>query len=265
MRPPFAEASRRLEDALGSPAEDGRLTARALRSLGELDSYEGRSAAALSRLEQAIELWRTVGDESELMETRNQLGTVLYRGGETSQALQVFEQNLELARSLGQQSLVRDSLAGVCQLLLATGQFERAEPLAQELQDDHFLADCAMHRRDYALAERHYLRKLQAWLVAGEVLSQSFEVLGLAMATAGLGRDEDALRLEAAVDAKWEELGVAARPRVLEGWRERDLGAARARLGESRAQAAFDEGRAMTWEQAIEFALAGRSESDRSV
>ena len=72
------------------------------------------------------------------------------------------------------------------------------------------------------------------------------------MALAGLGRDEDALRLEGAIDATWEELGVAARPRVVETWRERDLGGARARLGESRASALFEEGRKMKWDQAVE-------------
>jgi hypothetical protein len=75
------------------------------------------------------------------------------------------------------------------------------------------------------------------------------------MIAGGLGRDEDAVRLEGAVEAKWEELGYAFRPRVLETWRERDLGPARARLGEQRATAAFQEGQAMTWEQAIELAL----------
>jgi hypothetical protein len=189
------------------------------------------------------------------METRNDLGMVLYRDGDTSQALHVYEHSLELARTLGHETLVNASLAGVCQLLRATGQFERAQPLAQELQDDHFLADCAMHRRDYALAARHDLRQLQAWLLRGEMLSQTFEVLGFAMAAADLGRDEDALRLEAAINTKWEELGVAARPRVVETWRERDLGAARARLGEPRATAAFEQGQAMTWDQAIELAL----------
>jgi predicted ATPase len=254
-RPQLAEASRRLEDALTPPAEDARLTARALRSLAVFYSFAGRDAAALSLLEQAIEVWCTVGDESELTETRNDLGMALYRSGDTSQALQVYEQNLELARSLGHQSLLTASLTGVCQLLLATGQFERAEPFAQELHHDHFLADCAMHRRDYALAKRHYSRQLEAWLLTGDMMAQTFEVLGLAMAAAGLGRDEDALRLEAAVDAEWKELGVAARPRVLETWRERDLGAARLRLDEPRATAVSEEGRGMTWEQAVDLAL----------
>jgi predicted ATPase/class 3 adenylate cyclase len=255
VRPPYAEALRRLEDALAPGVEDAQLTARALHSLAALESYVGRYTAAVACLEEAIEIWRAIGDESERLRTRNELGMALYRGGDPSQALQVYEQNLEVARSLGQQSLVTASLIGVCQVLLGTGQFDRAEPLAEELQDDHFLADCAMHRQDYALAARHYSRMLERWIRDEDMVGQTFEVLGFAMAAAGLGRDEEALRLEAAVDAMWEDLGVVARPRVIESWRKRDLGAARARLGEARATAAFEEGGAMTWEQVVELVL----------
>src|SRR5437764_14285158 len=95
----------------------------------------------------------------------------------------------------------------------------------------------------------------------GTAMQQTLEVLGLAFTAAGLGRDEDALRLEGAVDAKWEGLGVSHAPPLSEAWRERDLGAARARLGEPRANAAFEEGRAMTWDQAIELAVGQKSAS----
>jgi predicted ATPase/class 3 adenylate cyclase len=265
----FTEAARRLEDALRSPVEDGPLTARALTYLGSIDASQDRSAAALSRLEQAITLWRALGDETQLVEARDLHGWALYMSGEKSRARQLFEQNLEFARSLGHQALVTRSLVGVCQLLVATGQFERAEPLALELHTltrdsedvssmhaaDHYLADCAMHRRDYTLAEQHRLSALEIALTIGTAMQQTLEVLGLAFTAAGLGRDEDALRLEGAVDAKWKELGVAHAPPLSEAWRERDLGPARARLGEPRANSAFDEGRAMTWDQAIEFAL----------
>jgi hypothetical protein len=117
----------------------------------------------LSRHEQAIELWLKFGDETELATTRDGLGWALYMCGEKSRALHVFEQNLELARRLGHHALVNRSNAGVCQLLVATGEFERAEPLALELHAstrdsedvqnmvsaDHYLSDCAMDRRDY--------------------------------------------------------------------------------------------------------------------
>ncbi len=266
----FAEGARRLEDALASPVEDGPLTARALTYLGSIDAARGQAVAALSRLEQAIELWHTVGDDTESAAARDELGWALYEGGGESRPLQLFQQNLELARRLGHHALVNRSLAGVCQMLVVTGQFERAEPLALELHAsmrdsedvvymcaaDHYLSDCAMHRRDYTLAEQHRLSALETALASANVMQQAVEILGLALTAAGLGRDEDALRLEGAVDAKWKELGVSssALP-FFEAWRERDLGAARVRLGEPRASTAFDEGRAMTWDQAIGLVL----------
>jgi predicted ATPase/class 3 adenylate cyclase len=261
----FTEGSRRLEDALAPPAEDGPRTARALTSLGMIDADD----TALLRHEQAIELWLKLGNETELATARDGLGWALYMCGEKSRALDLFEQNLELARRLGHDALVNRSIAGVCQLLVATGEFERAEPLALELHastrdsedvsimisGDHYLSDCAMDRRDYALAEQHRLRALETTLRIGDVMQQTIEVLGLAFTAAGLGRDEEALRLEGAIAAKWKELGVSHAPPLSEAWRKRDLVPARARLGEQRANAAFDEGRAMTWDQAVELAL----------
>jgi non-specific serine/threonine protein kinase len=161
----FAEGTRRLEGALASVAEDGPFTARALTYLGAIDTVDaGRSATALSRLEQAVDLRRTLGDEAELAAARDELGWALYEAGEESRPLGLFQENLELARSLGHNALVSRSLAGVCQMLVVTNQFERAEPLARELRAsmrdsedvvymsaaDHFLADCAMDRRDYS-------------------------------------------------------------------------------------------------------------------
>jgi hypothetical protein len=157
-------------------------------------------------------------------------------------------------------------------MLVVSGEFERAEPLALELHAstresedvvymcaaDHYLSDCAMHRGDYTLAEQHRLSALETALTSENVMQQTIEVLGLAFTAAGLGRDEDAVRLEGAVDAKWKELGASLTLRIAEAWRERDLVPARARLGESRASAAFAEGRAMTWDQAIELALASQ-------
>ena len=77
----FTEGSRRLEDALASPAEDGPFKARGLTQLGAFDATRGRSADARSRLEQAIELWRTVGDETECAAARDELGWACMRQG----------------------------------------------------------------------------------------------------------------------------------------------------------------------------------------
>jgi len=254
----FVEGTQRLEDALAWARDEGPHTARALAHLGVLYGIQGQFSVGLTRLEESVRLWRDIGDETRLLQALNELARVLYQAGEKPRALELFEQNLELARSLGHDKLLEESLDGVCNLLLATGEFERAEPLAEELRNDHYLADCAQHRQDYALAEQYRLSVLKSSLTAGAELQQAIEVFGLAMIAGGLGRDEDAVRLEGAVEARWDDLGVAFRPRVLETWRERDLGAARARLGERRTRAAFDEGRAMAWEQALELALGNK-------
>ena len=263
------EGSRRLENALASSVDDAAFTARALSALGAIRSGQGETPVALSLIEQAIELWRTVGDQAMLVDARDGLAWAYYFSGDKVRALPLFEENLEDARRLGNPALTSRSLAGVCQLLLATGEFERAEPLALELHaltrdsedvalliaGDHYLSDCAMHRGDYTLAERHRLGALAGAIRAGIVGQQTIEIVCLACIWAALGRDEDALRLEGAVDVKWKELGVPHGPPLTEAWRKRELGPARTRLGVARADGVFAEGQALTWEQAVELAL----------
>jgi len=251
----FAEGAQRLGDALASARDEGPHTARALACLGDLEVDRGQFSAGVTRLEESLHLWRHIGDEIRVLEVSRWLGGALVQAGEKARALELFEQNLELARRLGHDALFRRSLERFCWALLVTGQFERAEPLAEELGHDHYLADCAQHRRDYALAERYRLSELECALTDGSQNQQVTEVFGLAMIAGGLGRDEDAVRLEGAVEARWDELGIGIRPRVVETWRGRDLGAARDRLGEGRAAALYEEGRAMGWDRALELAM----------
>ena len=78
----FAEGTRRLEAALASNVEDGPLTAKALTHLGTIDAARGRSAAALSRLEQAITLWGRRGTRLNWRSPRRAgLGSVRGRRG----------------------------------------------------------------------------------------------------------------------------------------------------------------------------------------
>jgi predicted ATPase len=251
----FAEGAQRLDDALDLARDDGPNTARALVALAHLDVLRGQFPLAVSCSEQAIELWGALGDEVRSLEARNELGWALYHAGESARAIELFEQDIERALAIGNETFVRQSLGGLCQVLLRDGEFERAEPLAELLQDDHYLADCAQHRLDYTRAEQYRLSALEEALATGAESSQATEVFGLAMIAAGLGRDEAAIQLEGAVEARWDELGIGSRPLVLGAWRERDLGAARARLGEARRAALYDKGQAMGWDQALELAL----------
>ena len=126
----FAEGAQRLEDALASARDEGPLHGP---GTGAPRCPRRDSGTVLGRAESTGRgdpaLARHRGRE-RLLEALNELGRALYQAGEKPRALEVYEQNLEFARSLGDDALLRQSLDGVCQLLLATGEFERAEPLA---------------------------------------------------------------------------------------------------------------------------------------
>ncbi len=167
--------------------------------------------------------------------------------GDEQGALAAFEESLALRRSLADGRGETRALVGVCQVLVALGEVERAEALSVELlelaraHDDpraehfahHFLADCALIAGDCDEAEVRYRRSLEAALPLGDVLETSFEVQGVAMAWAGLGRPERALVLAGSVEALWESLGtsISISIRFWDELLDRYLGAARSELG----------------------------------
>ena len=158
---------------------------------------------------------------------------------------------------------------------MALGDVERAEALSRELLDlasthddlraehfaHHFLADCALIAGDCEGAEERYRRSLEAALSLGDLLETSFEVQGMAMAWAGLGRPERALVLAAAVEALWESLGTSPSVRFWDELLDRYVGAARRELGVS-ADPYWEEGRALDFDDAVQLALG--SDEDRA-
>jgi hypothetical protein len=117
----------------------------------------------------------------------------------------------------------------------------------------HFLADCALIRGDAEEAEKRYRESLKAALPLGDVIETSFEVQGVAMAAAGAGDPRRALLLAGSVEAHLESLGTSISVPFWDALLERYLGAARERLGPN-ADAVWGEGRALTFEDAVELA-----------
>ncbi len=270
----LAEGCGRLADALaGSPATGGS-RARALVASGSLVARHGDAERGRGQLEEAIELWGELGDRDELASAFDSLGwPLIYDAGDEIGALAAFEQSLELRRELGDPAGVTRALVGVCQVLVALGDVDRAEPMSWDILeragDDprtehfayHFLADCALIRGDTAEAEKRYRQSLQAALPLGDVIETSFEVQGVAMAVAG-DDAERALRLAASVEALWESLGIAISIRFWVALLERYIDPARAQFGQE-ADALWEAGRAMAFDDAVELALSPSDDSAR--
>ena len=109
-----------------------------------------------------VDLWRELGDRDELASALDALGWLLvYDAGDDAGSLEAFECSLELRRELSDGAGETRALVGICQLLVALDDVERAEslvarPARTRPTDDprtehfafHFLADCALIRGD---------------------------------------------------------------------------------------------------------------------
>ena len=264
----MSEGRGRLSDALTASGNRGHARARALTAVGALTARAGDVQRGRMQLEEAIGLWRELGDRDELASALDALGwPLVYDAGDNTGALAAFEQSLELRRELGDLAGETRALVGVCQVLIALGDVDRAEPMARNLLeragDDvrtehfgyHFLADSALIRGDTVEAEKRYRQSLRAALPLGDVIETSFEVQGIAMAVAGNGDPERALRLAASVDALWESFGIAISIPFWDALLGRYLGPARDELGE-RAADVWAEGCALPFVDAVQLAAA---------
>lgn len=159
----------------------------------------------------------------------------------------------------------------LCLTLVVQGDVPRAEPLAREAvetalaQGDmrkeqharHLLADCALLREDFELAGTRYADAVRVACALGDRAQTAVDLQGVAMATAGRGQPEQALRLGGAAAAALESLGAKADLSFWATLLDRHLNRAKSKLGPKGA-AAWKEGGRLTLERAIESALDGR-------
>src|SRR5688572_21367012 len=157
-------------------------------------------------------LWREIGEDREVAMVLETIGWSRWAAGDDAGAHAAFREQLDIHRALGDERLANRAQLNICQVLVGEGRVDEAEPIARaglaeatrcdEIRDvhnaHHFLADCALIRGDPATARERYAESLRAALRYGDRLESCYEVEGVAMALAGQGRDERALRLAAA-------------------------------------------------------------------
>ncbi len=262
------EGRRRLTDALARSRAEGSVRAVALTAVGGIAGWQA-DADGLAWLSEGITLWRELGDVAELAYALETLGWILFVVGDNLPSLAAFEESLELRRASGDARGEMRSLGGVCQMLVAESEVDRAEPLSRQLLElagdlgdlrsehfaYHFLGDCALIGGDYDEAEDRYRASLRAALPLGNLLETSFEVQGVGMSAAGKGDWARGVRLAAAGYALWESIGFTPSVPFWNALLDRHIGAARDRLG-SEGDAVFAEGHAMSFEDAVSLALA---------
>jgi ATP/maltotriose-dependent transcriptional regulator MalT len=189
--------------------------------------------------------------------------------GDLDTAEAVLPESLKLFRELGDPHSVASGLYGPAQLALARGDGDEAmqligegEALSREAGNWAMLANFLGTQAISARLEGDNAR-------TAELLGESIEIAGmlrddynvvfcatgLASVAAREGRAERATRLFGVADALSEKTGAGVSWSILRSLNERDLVITREMLDPEAFEAAWAEGRTMTLEQAVAYAL----------
>lgn len=242
---------------------------RALLGAGVLAWASGDHAAALPVLEKSVAIARRLGDKNILGHALQFLAQEMLSHGEPDAASSLAAEAVKLSREMGDVfclggSLVTAALAAQFRgdSTAARSMLEESVSILRSAGDAWTLALAlrnlgylALRQGDYERAATLQIESLLSLRDLGEQWFVSRSLEALAEAVAMQGDAERAARLFGASEALREAIGASVLP-YYRGEYERGVAAARAPLGEAAFAAAWAEGRAMTMEQAIEFALA---------
>ncbi len=196
----------------------------------------GHAAAAQTYLEEAVAVCGALGNSSLIAELLNDLGWRAHLAGEDERASGLLEESLALCRDLGDLYLMVYVLSSLGLTLLEQREYARAQALHAE----------GLHLAQHLVHKQHLI-----WYLEG------FAWMATPLAAARGNIQEGArraARLFGAAEALSEAIGAALMP-TERAIRARHVAAARIHLAETAWTVAWDEGRAMTLEQAIAYAL----------
>jgi non-specific serine/threonine protein kinase len=256
--------------ALPATPELGALRAEVLYGSGMLALHQGDYAGARGFVEEGVAFAREAGAQRQLVPTLATLGFVTRVQGDYATARRVLEEVLTLgpaegldeyhtAMALHHLGLV--SLEADADIDTAFSLNERSLTIGRRIGDRRFsgnvliaMARIARARGQVDLARALLAEALELHRAVGDVGQQAHMMYTLAALDADDGRLDDAIRLAGAAARQEERLGVRVWPVIR---RERDawLEPARQAFGDEQFARAWESGRALSREQALEFAL----------
>jgi DNA-binding CsgD family transcriptional regulator len=252
--------------------------ATALNSLATVAAQQGYNERARTMLQENLEVIEELeaeGDPATLLKKHyvfNLLGYLAINDeGDHARGATLWEESLALAREAGDDYSVGMSLTMLGHVALLQRNFERAKALSEEaLAFAHELGSAGVeivpsNRLNLGLASLGLGEHERAMGPFEDVLTMSqdmgrtpqvIEVLeGMASLAGAMGKAARAVRLWGAAEAAREATGILAFTPDEWALHEPHLAAARSQLGEAAWEEMLAEGRAMSLEEAAEYAL----------
>lgn len=243
--------------------------ARALLAAGFLACWQGDFSAGRPPLEEALVLFRRLKSDSAIAFATHGLGFVALGEGDTTRARSLFEDSLRGARAAKDEWITSFALHFLAVVLTYEGDHARASSYFEE--GNEILRSLGGHRQgmafslfhlgriarlegDHPAARTWHAEGLELFHEAGDRRGIGYSLAGFAALSAGVGDAERAARLSGAVASLEAVLGSFLEA-PLQSEYERELSTVRETLGEEGFAAAAAEGRAMSLERAVDYAL----------
>jgi non-specific serine/threonine protein kinase len=252
-------------ETLSAEAKARLLCVRGVTSYG-LESIEGTQ----DLWEQSAALFRQTEDRSGLAMALGGVALMALARGEMERSTALFEEGLGLYREVGNEWGAYSILAHLGLIPLGKGDYARAaryfeEALggSRELGDRlvcsislHNLAWTSRLQGDHERAARLYIEGLGIAVELGDEAGVAYCLEGIASLVATDNEAGHKVRLFGASEAMLETVGTPLYVQIQDrNVYDRAVEELRSRLGEEAFEAAWVEGRAMTPEQAVEYAL----------
>lgn len=249
------------------PARQAR--ARVLWGVGHMLSLQNDAAGSRPCIEEALNMWRKLGDTFEIAMALESIGWTQFINSDNEAACATFEECLQLQRARGDANLINRAMVGLAQVLVALGRTEEARPMAKEIidfseaHDDrrsehfgwHYLADCALIKEDFNESLTLYRRSLSLAHALGDQIETSFEVQGVAMSLAGLGKSREAVELAAAAKTELQRVGAEFSVGFWTQLIDKFIGHAKEALGPEETEKAWKAGSDLPFAEAVSRAL----------
>jgi predicted ATPase len=254
---------------VGYPARN-KLRAEALARGGLVSYWRDDVDSASARWHECLDIYRELGDRGGIGQGLRWVGELTEWQGDLDGARRCFDGSLAIAREADDAMSIADLLRQLGRLAMKEGDHEKAhadlrESLTyyQQIGDHRFinvihgyLGLNAIDRGDFAAARSHLEQGLAIARVLDFTIGIATPLMYFAALAAAQGHPSRALRLSGASEALAASAGSVA-TRLTRPLVERWLDRSRLDLGPKRAAAYSAEGRAMSRERAIEYALKG--------
>ncbi len=239
-----------------------------LEGLGAAAWEQDDLVTASSRCTECIKIYRELGDKISLSFALIGLANVMETQGDYDQAVTLSEESLALFREMGYRWGISYALNILGEVARCQNDYSRAKVLYEEslavgreigdkdriASEYHNLAYVSHHLGDYPQAAALFRQSLILSQEVGDTLLTVVCISGMAVEAQAMGHLKRAARLFGAAQALIEAITNRRVPADQIEY-QRNLTALRAQLDEAAFQSAWAAGKAMTMEQAIEFAM----------